>query len=133
VSADEQEVIDRKTDLIWKRCSEGMVFSGGICTGTATVFSHVAALMHARDQAISTGVAWRLPNAKELASIVDITRGNPAIDPVAFPVTPASPFWSASPDVGVFAVAWDVGFYGGYVLNHSRASAFNVRLVRAGQ
>jgi Protein of unknown function (DUF1566) len=90
VSADGQEVTDTKTGLIWRRCAAGMTASGGTCTGTASAFTHEAALTHASTQATVTGVAWRLPNVKELSSIADKSRSNPAIDTVAFPATPAS-------------------------------------------
>lgn len=40
---------------------------------------------------------WRLPTFKELYTIADRGRTNPAIDPAYFPNTPASFFWSGSP------------------------------------
>ncbi len=135
VSADEQEVADSQTHLIWRRCPEGMVFSGGTCTGTAGAFTHEAALMRARDQASSTSIAWRLPNVKELASIADRSRSrsNPAIDSTAFPATPAGYFWSASPFVGYSSFARYVNFYNGNVDDSVRSNSVYVRLVRAGQ
>jgi hypothetical protein len=74
-----------------------------------------------------------LPNVNELASIADKSRSNPAIDPTAFPATPASWFWSASPSVGNSDYAWVVGFSNGGVGNVSRYCSNYVRLVRAGQ
>lgn len=147
VSADGQEVTDSQTNLIWRRCAEGMVFSGGTCIGTALPYNHEAALQRAATQASSTGIAWRLPNVKELSSIADKSLSNPAIDPTAFPATPASWFWSASPVVGNSTVAWVVNFshglvgYGilnylghGYALSPlGRYGSYYVRLVRAGQ
>ena len=134
VSADGAEVSDGRTGLIWRRCAEGMVASGGTCTGTASTFTHEQALARARDQATSTSVAWRLPNVKELASIVDRSKSNPAIDTVAFPATPVNVFWSSSPVVGVALYAWYVYFYDGSVdYNVIRGGALPVRLVRAGQ
>ena len=133
VSADGQEVTDTKTGLIWRRCAEGMTASGGTCTGTATNFSYEAAVTRASTQATNTGVAWRLPNVKELSSIADKSRANPAIDTVAFPVTPASDFWSSSPYVGYAYFAWIVSFIDGYVDVSYRYNTYYVRLVRAGQ
>lgn len=133
ISADGQEVTDARTGLIWRRCAEGMVFSAGTCTGTTTSFVHEAALQHAATQARSTGVAWRLPNIKELSSIADKTRINPAIDSVAFPATPVSVFWSASPYVDSFSFStWVVSFGDGYVSNLNRNLSYYVRLVRIG-
>jgi Protein of unknown function (DUF1566) len=133
VSADGQEVTDTKTGLIWRRCAEGMTASGGTCTGTASTFTHEAALTRASAQATATGVAWRLPNVKELSSIADKSRINPAIDTVAFPATPADWFWSSSPYVGDAYGAWVVGFNYGYVGYGYRGNPYYVRLVRAGQ
>ena len=133
VSADGTEVTDGRTGLVWRRCAEGMVASGGSCTGTASTFTHEQALTRARDQATSTSVAWRLPNVKELASIADRSKSNPAIDTAAFPATPANSFWSSSPHGGVASLAWVVFFDFGFVGDGSRGNAFPVRLVRAGQ
>jgi len=38
---------------------------------------------------------WRLPDIKELMTIVDMTTSNPTIDLIAFPGTKASLYWSA--------------------------------------
>jgi len=38
---------------------------------------------------------------KELLTIVDVERVNPAVDVAAFPSTPATDFWSATPVAGV--------------------------------
>jgi len=133
ISTDGSEVTDQKTGLIWRRCSEGMSWNGTTCAGTASTYTHEAALQRAAAQASSTGVAWRLPNIKELTSIADKSRSNPAIDTTAFPATPANWFWSASPDVGGSNYAWFVYFYYGGVDGNGRDSSYYVRLVRAGQ
>lgn len=132
ISTDGLEVTDTATGLIWRRCVEGMVFVG-VCTGTASTFTHEAALQRAAAQASSTAVAWRLPNIKELSSIADISLQNPAIDAAAFPATPAANFWSASPFVVIPADAWTVSFLNGYVFTDLRSNRFYVRLVRASQ
>jgi hypothetical protein len=132
VSANGQEVTDAKTGLIWRRCPEGMTASGGACTGTASSFLHEAALAHASTQATATGVAWRLPNIKELSSIADKSR-NPAYDAVAFPVFSALFFWSSTPNVTDANSAWNVIFVDGSVVSSSRGAPRSVRLVRAGQ
>lgn len=128
ISADGQEVTDARTGLIWRRCAEGMVFSGGTCTGTATAFTHEAALTAAKN----AGGMWRLPNIKELSSIADKTRINPAIDSVAFPATFAHGFWSASSHVGSSNHAWYVSFYGGDLYGGIRSVSNCVRFVRTG-
>jgi hypothetical protein len=133
ISADGSEVTDQNTGLIWRRCAEGMVFSAGICTGTALTYTHEAALQRAVTVSSLTATAWRLPNVKELSSIADKSLSNPAIDATAFPATPAGAFWSASPFVGNPASAWLVDFFNGVVGNVNRGGSYYVRLVRAGQ
>ena len=132
VSADGQELADDKTGLIWRRCAEGMTAIGGTCTGVASTFTHEAAFTRANTEVSSAGVAWRLPNVKELSSIADKSRINPAIDAVSFPAT-AGPFWSSSPDIGDTSQAWVVNFGAGTVYRYNRIGINYVRLVRAGQ
>ena len=134
VSANGQEVKDNKTQLVWRRCSEGMSWSVNACVGSASNLTHQAALQQAAKVATNTGVAWRLPNVKELASIVDRSRSNPAIDTLVFPATPSNAFWSSSPYVGYSGYAWVVYFDGGSVYGSGdRYGSLPVRLVRASQ
>ncbi len=127
-STDGSQVIDSTTGLTWQRCVAGMSWSGTTCTGTAATYTHQAALAYAKTQ---TG--WKLPNIKELGSIVDRTRSNPAIDTTAFPATPAGYTWSASPCAGGSLSACYVGFGYGNVNYDYRNYTYFVRLVRAGQ
>jgi Protein of unknown function (DUF1566) len=123
------EITDSKTGLIWKRCPEGMVWSVNTCTGTAATYTHEQALARATAQAGAAG--WRLPNVKELSSIVDASRISPAIDTAAFPATPSYYFWTSSPYAGYSSFAWSVNFgYGGVYDGYLRLNTLHVRLVR---
>jgi hypothetical protein len=124
------EVFDDATNLTWRRCAEGQTVINGACTGTTKKFTHVAALAQASSEAASTGKAWRLPNMSELESIVDRSRSNPAIDPVAFPSTSSTYFWSSSPVAGYATSAWFVDFSNGLVYGSLRYSSDAVRLAR---
>lgn len=135
VSSDGQEVTDYASGLIWRRCAEGMAFSGGTCTLTASKFTHEGALQLAAARASSTGIAWRLPNVKELYSLSDYSG---SADTSAFPATPVTPagqdfFWSATRIWGIFSKAWIVGFGSGEVSANfftNRSQTNYVRLVR---
>jgi hypothetical protein len=70
-------------------------------------------LLQAAGQA-SYGIAWRLPNIKELTSIADKSLNYPAINATAFPATPPFGFWSSSPVAGT-GQAWCVYFGAGSV------------------
>lgn len=125
-SADGTEVTDAQTGLVWRRCTVGQTWANATCTGGLTVFGHEEALAHAMTQA-----GWRLPNVKELASLVDTASVRPAINAVAFPGTAAAAYWSSTPDVQQPSNAWSVDFGMGTV-NPLVRNTFGVmvRLVR---
>ena len=75
---------------------------------------------------------WRLPNRRELRSIVDYTTYGPAIDTEYFPGTLSSNYWSSttSPDS---TYAWLVHFFSGNEYNYYKSDSYYVRAVRRGQ
>ncbi len=125
------EVTDNATGLIWRRCSEGQLLVGDACVGDAATFVWEDAIGDALSEVDATGVAWRLPNVKELASIVDRTRTAPCIDVATFPNTPAAIYWSSSPLTGGPKGFWAVNFGIGGVGNLSHNYLYATRLVRA--
>ena len=134
ISANGQEVTDSKTGLIWRRCSEGLTSTVSSCVGAAALLTHEQALAQATSQTLATNVGWRLPNIKELASIADKTKIDPAIDTAAFPATSSfSGFWASTPYVGSASLAWTIEFYAGEIFALGRQETRYVRLVRAGQ
>ena len=77
---------------------------------------------------------WRLPNQRELGSIVDYTVLMPAINALYFPNTVSSHYWSATTYVSSTSYAWGVSFYVGE--KHSlinKSDGHYVRAVRSGQ
>ena len=133
LSPDGTEVSDAVQDLVWRRCPEGRSLVAGQCTaGSTLTFTHEAALLHAATVADSTGLPWRLPNAKELAAIADLSVSKPAIDALAFPNTPLLAFWTSTPQImhGGTGSALTVDFYQGYLATAARQSLKPVRLVR---
>ena len=132
-SADGQEISDNKTGLIWRRCTEGMLWKKAACTGKA-IFSNQADAAAAAKSASGTDAEWRLPTLKELSSIASAREaedGKAAIDPKAFPATPVGRFWtSSSVGPGYFMF---VGFTDGSAGEGARGSPGAVRLVRGGK
>ncbi|MEK8032956.1 DUF1566 domain-containing protein [Ideonella sp. DXS29W] len=120
------EVKDKSTGLIWRRCAEGQSWTGSTCTGTPTTFlTSFDAAEHAVAQAAASGKGWRMPNPKELASLVDTRVKAPSIDTVAFPGFYTESYhtgthWTENEvyDWGVSFAAGQVGrdFWGGKVL-----------------
>jgi len=132
-------VTDIKTGLMWKQCSEGLSGTGGCATGAATLYNTwQAALQQAKTLNAGGGFVgftdWRLPNKKELNSIVESQCVTPSINAVIFPATVSNLYWSASPYATSLATnVWSVDFFNGRdnVISKSVSSGY-VRLVRGG-
>ncbi len=99
------------------------------CAGTATNFNWEGALAHAASVALTTGVSWRMPNVKELKSLVENACYDMAINQTAFPATP-SYAWSGSPLAVDPGGAWSVSFNYGNGYWYSKYEGVPVRLVR---
>ncbi|MEA3290793.1 MAG: DUF1566 domain-containing protein [Pseudomonadota bacterium] len=123
---------DNKTGLMWAQCAEGLS-GGGCATGGITTHTWQAALDLAAASTHAGHTDWRLPNLKELASIVEIACSSPAINATIFPNTLGAYFWSASPNANYSSYAWFVRFYNGGDSYYSRSYGNRVRLVRGGQ
>lgn len=130
-------VTHSKTGLMWKRCSEGQVWNGTACTGSATTYTWQGALQQAGVVNNGAGYAvyndWRLPNIKELASIVELQCSSPAINETIFPVTGISTFWSASSSAINAANAWMLYFSFGGDSTNVTSTENVIRLVRDGR
>lgn len=82
--APDNAVVDLQQGLIWRRCSEGQTWGGSNCTGTVRKFTgNLAAMTYAK-----TISGWRMPNIKEMATLADRARMEPAFDVTAFPDAP---------------------------------------------
>ena len=130
-SVNGQEVTDLETGLIWQKCPLGQ--TGDDCAGSAQQFNWAAALRAAETETQKTGKAWRLPNIKELLSIMEGKCSSPAINLTIFPNTNSISFWSASPDADYSNNVWYVGFGNGHSYTDAKGGINYVRLVRTGQ
>lgn len=74
---------------------------------------------------------WRLPTVKELESLADFGRSEPAIDTAWFPNTVAAWYWSASSHAGYAGYAWGVVFGQGLASYGYRTDPRRVRLVHS--
>ena len=143
-----------RTGLMWMRCSLGQTWTGSTCAcpsgqkwdgvscAGSTGITWQQALLAAKGVNDAGGYAgrtdWRVPNIKELASIVEWQCAAPAINSGVFPNTAVTQFWSASASP---TNAWNAEFGGGMVgqfyIGSARGTnsgrAMEVRLVRAGE
>jgi len=117
-------VTDTTTGLMWQRETGN--------NGVAMTWK--AALAYCQSLNLNDGYAghtdWRLPNIRELASLVDLSRYNPAIDP-KFSDTKSSGYWSSSTYAYSTSYAWSVGFSYGNVNYASKSDSYYVYYVRA--
>lgn len=92
-------ITDVVNELMWSRCSlaVGQNFMDNDCTEQTHFASWDEALQAVIDFNAANDSAydnWRLPNIKELGSLVERSCYDPAIDQEYFPSTPSEPYWS---------------------------------------
>lgn len=146
-------VTHKRSGLVWMRCALGQNWENGTCTGKANKYPWKKALQAVPNFNTAGGYAnhagWRLPNIKELDSIVETQCLNPAINLEVFPATPPFRFWTSTHSIThKFGYAWHVDFQDGYVDDGRTWAVFegdeepdtengrfsyHVRLVRDGQ
>jgi hypothetical protein len=113
-------VTDTATGLMWQQDTEGLM-------------NWEASLGYCENLSLAGFSDWRLPTAKELASILDLSKRNPAIDTDYFPNTVSFPYWSSTTRANTYVGAWIVGFGDGGVYDLKKSDSYYVRAVRAGQ
>ena len=115
-------VTDSGTRLMWQQ-------------GESSEMTWEAALTYCEGLVLPTSgyTDWRLPNHKELLSLVDDTRNNPSINTTKFPAATTSFYWSSTTVAGGTSAAWYVGFGSGYSYYYGKASTYYARCVRGGQ
>lgn len=131
-------VKDTQTGLTWKRCVAGQVYDGSnnSCGGTALSLTWQQALQWSRS--VDQGAAdsgsdytnWRLPNIKELRSLVEVSCYNPAFNTSRFPGMPPGSLWSASPVSADTGGAWTLNDADGLIADTPMSAAGLVLLVR---
>jgi hypothetical protein len=129
-------VTDTKTALMWKQCPEGL--GGGGCTtntGEKRTYTWKEAILLTNGYSFANHDDWRLPNIKELLSLV--TRNHidaGIINRKFFPNTSNGRFWSSSPYINNNSYTWVLEFLRGTVIYNKRDAAnLEVRLVRGGE
>ena len=111
-------VTDVATSLMWQQQDDGIIRD------------HAIAISYCQNLSLAGHADWRLPNVKELTSLVDYRQSNPAIDAAAFPNTSSSFYWSASIRASLSSTAWVVGFFTGNVFSDFVTVLNFVRCVR---
>ncbi len=109
-------VTDQDSELIWQQSDDDQARTWQAAIDYCSSYS-------------PDGSSWRLPNKKELESIVDYTTYAPAINAV-FTGANVSGYWSSTSDAGYPSFAWIVGFYDGQVNYYGKSRNYYARCVR---
>jgi hypothetical protein len=130
-SASNGTVTDNLTGLIWlqnancfgqKFWTTALSDANGLATGSCSLTDG------------SSAGDWRLPNVKELQSLVDFSNTSPSL-PGGHPFSgvQASSYWSSTSYTDATSNAWFVHFIGGFVVASSKTATDYVWPVRGGQ
>ena len=117
LSAADGTVSDALTGLTWQRAT------------SPTQLNWAEARAYCAGLALAGG-GFRLPNMKELQSLIDESASDPAIDGSQFPETPSEGYWAATPLAGSESAAWFVNFTSGVAYNSLVERSERVRCVR---
>ena len=127
IIAGDNVVIDNLTNLMWKQCTEG--FTGSDCsTGSSATFNWQQALEVSDASTFAGFNDWRLPNIKELQSLIAQNCYSPSINISAFPNNSNSWYWSSSTRDGT---TWTINFSFGRITFENSSLTFRVRMVRS--
>jgi hypothetical protein len=107
-------VYDQASGLIWQRTVDPGYYKWG----------------DALKYCASLGAGWRVPSLTEAQTIIDDEKEDPAVDPNAFPDTPADDFWTSSPKADGSGAAWYIDFFYGASDSDVPERTFRVRCVR---
>ena len=126
-------VTDSSTGLMWMRCALGESWTGTTCTGTTATYNWQDALNQAESTDFASHADWRLPNIKELQSILELSCYDPAINVSIFPETANSnpQYWSST----LYSKennhgAWALSHTSGSISTEVKSNSKLVRLVR---
>jgi len=113
---------DNDTGLMWQDNSDAKTVKK----------SWSAAKEYCQDLKLAGKSDWRLPSIKELQSIVDIKKKDPAIKE-GFKNVASEYYWSSSEYVGDGIGAWSVHFRAGVTYWINKSHEYYVRCVRGRQ
>ncbi len=135
-------VTDTRTGLMWRKCTEGQTdeaCSEGVRDDS--LFTWKEALQHVKavnENSVDGYSDWRLPNKKELESIIENRCVVPSINENFFYLFPSRSFyadanyWTSTTVAGDPAAAWIALFQYGAIVQGKKSDKFFIRLVRGG-
>lgn len=139
VLGDGDQLLDKKTQLIWMRCIENQAWTGKTCLAKDPTevnpgprLSYAQALQLAASTSTPTE-RWRLPTRQELLTLREPTCTNPSMSLALFPTQPAwssdGMFWTSTPEAKGRAVVSAIGSSDAWA-DTQVGNQHHVRLVR---
>ncbi|WP_017445841.1 DUF1566 domain-containing protein [Gayadomonas joobiniege] len=130
-------VTDSRTGLMWSVCSYGESWDqdSASCLESPMLLNWQNSLKAAEGLTFAGYDDWRLPNIKELMSIIERSCAQPAVNISLFPSTKNDVYWTSTPvfgDSGSSAddLVWAVQFKEGSNTQHLKTSNALIRVVR---
>ena len=129
---------DNLTGLVWQQHTADINEDDEI-TAEGDMVSWQTALQYCEDLQFAAYDDWRLPNIREIMSLIDFGRFSPAINPL-FTTAPSaekepSAYWSSTPLIFHPRESWLVNFEFGFPASsneQAEQTAFYIRAVRDG-
>lgn len=119
--AKEHLVRDLSNKVEWLRCSVGQQWDGSTCVGEVILMNHETINQAIKIADEQLGGSWRLPNLKELKSLVCedcepdlISCKRAKIDETVFPNTDARAYWTGQQNFMAQRHYWTVNFCTGH-------------------
>ena len=107
-------VIDLKNRVEWLKCTVGQIWDNEKCVGDPVKLTLEEAEILTNQVSIELGGEWRLPDKKELVSLICKSCDNVKINESIFPDTPAEIFWTSQRNWWSPKFFWSVNFFTGY-------------------
>lgn len=129
-------VVDASTNLEWQKCALGQVYSTGSgCEGIPFELTWKQAFIKAgqfsENPILAGGSQWRLPNVKELSTLIDSACYNPASNQGVLPGLGSFHYWTATNNFqGGGGDAWAVDFTLGSINRFNKTATYRVILVK---
>ena len=111
-------ITDNATGLMWQQANDD------------TQRGWEAAVSYAEGLELAGHDDWRMPNIKELSSLVDFGKADPAIDEVYFTNIYSSSYWSSTTVLSDITRAWIVNFISGYASAALKGGSYYTLCVR---
>lgn len=119
-------VTDNATGLMWASDGNGLGCNSGVTISWPNAIAWASALNFAGH------TDWRIPNIKELLSLLNYSLISPKIDTAYFPSTYGNYYWTSTTDPISTTFAFRVIFASAYVSIGGKATLYYVRAVRGG-